>query len=94
MLALPTLIAAVALAADPMPYQFDKGAEATGIPFELKGRHLVDVKVLFNVCETTWDRFLMGPRTLGAVGENAVDLGRVGLQPAHLGVQRGQPRDG
>jgi DNA polymerase III subunit epsilon len=37
-----------------------------GIPFELKGRHLVDVKVLFNVCETTWDRFLMGPRNLSA----------------------------
>ncbi len=37
-----------------------------GIAFELHGRHLVDVKVLFNVCETTWDRFLMGPRNLSA----------------------------
>ncbi len=37
-----------------------------GIAFELKGRHLVDAKVIFNVCETTWDRFLMGPRNLGA----------------------------
>jgi DNA polymerase-3 subunit epsilon len=37
-----------------------------GIPFELGRRHQVDVKVLFNVCETTWDRFLMGPRNLGA----------------------------
>jgi DNA polymerase-3 subunit epsilon len=37
-----------------------------GITFDLKGRHLVDVKVLFNVCETTWDRFLMGPRNLSA----------------------------
>ncbi|MFY9342929.1 MAG: 3'-5' exonuclease [Planctomycetota bacterium] len=37
-----------------------------GIPFELNGRHLVDAKVIFNVCETTWDRFLMGPRNLGA----------------------------
>ena len=37
-----------------------------GIAFDLKGRHLVDVKVLFNVCETTWDRFLMGPRNLSA----------------------------
>lgn len=37
-----------------------------GIPFELKGRHLIDAKVIFNVCETTWDRFLMGPRNLSA----------------------------
>jgi DNA polymerase-3 subunit epsilon len=37
-----------------------------GIPFEMKGRRQVDVKVLFNVCETTWDRFLMGPRNLSA----------------------------
>ena len=37
-----------------------------GITFDLKGRHQVDVKVLFNVCETTWDRFLMGPRNLSA----------------------------
>ena len=37
-----------------------------GIPFDLKGRHLVDAKVIFNTKETTWDRFLMGPRNLGA----------------------------
>ena len=37
-----------------------------GIAFELKGRRQVDAKVIFNVCETTWDRFLMGPRNLGA----------------------------
>jgi DNA polymerase III subunit epsilon len=37
-----------------------------GIAFDLKGRRQVDVKVLFNVCETSWDRFLMGPRTLSA----------------------------
>jgi len=37
-----------------------------GIPFEMKGRRQVDVKVLFHVCETSWDRFLMGPRNLGA----------------------------
>ncbi len=36
------------------------------IPFEGKARRQVDAKVLFNVCETTWDRFLMGPRNLGA----------------------------
>ena len=29
-------------------------------------RHQIDVKVLFNVCEKTWDRFLMGPRNLSA----------------------------
>lgn len=37
-----------------------------GIPFEPKGRHLIDAKVIFNACETTWDRFLMGPRNLSA----------------------------
>jgi DNA polymerase-3 subunit epsilon len=37
-----------------------------GIAFEPKGRHQVDVKVLFNVKESGWDRFLMGPRNLGA----------------------------
>lgn len=37
-----------------------------GIAFDMKGRRQVDVKVLFNACETTWDRFLMGPRNLGA----------------------------
>ena len=37
-----------------------------GIPFEMKGRRQVDVKVLFNVCEKGWDRFLMGPRNLSA----------------------------
>jgi DNA polymerase-3 subunit epsilon len=36
------------------------------IPFALGDRHQIDVKVLFNVCETTWDRFLMGPRNLTA----------------------------
>jgi len=37
-----------------------------GISFEMKGRRQVDVKVLFNVCEKGWDRFLMGPRNLSA----------------------------
>jgi DNA polymerase III subunit epsilon len=37
-----------------------------GIPFVMGDRHQVDVKVLFNVCEKTWDRFLMGPRNLSA----------------------------
>ena len=29
-------------------------------------RRQVDAKVIFNVCEKTWDRFLMGPRNLSA----------------------------
>lgn len=37
-----------------------------GIDFDLGKRHLVDVKVVFNVMETGWDRFLMGPRNLSA----------------------------
>src|SRR5688572_25753286 len=36
------------------------------IPFELGDRKQVDVKVIFNVKETGWDRFLMGPRSLTA----------------------------
>jgi hypothetical protein len=32
----------------------------------MKGRHQVDVKVIFNASEENWDRFLMGPRNLGA----------------------------
>jgi DNA polymerase-3 subunit epsilon len=37
-----------------------------GIPFEQGQRKLVDVKVIFNVLETGWDRFTMGPRNLSA----------------------------
>lgn len=37
-----------------------------GIPFEMKGRRQVDVRVVFNACEKGWDRFLMGPRNLSA----------------------------
>lgn len=37
-----------------------------GIEFDLAGRRLVDVKILFDECERTWDRFLMGPRNLTA----------------------------
>jgi DNA polymerase-3 subunit epsilon len=37
-----------------------------GIEFDMKGRRQVDVRVLFNVCEKGWDRFLMGPRNLSA----------------------------
>jgi DNA polymerase-3 subunit epsilon len=37
-----------------------------GIPFDPAGRHVVDAKVIFNVRETAWDRFLMGPRSLAA----------------------------
>ncbi|MBX3462666.1 MAG: 3'-5' exonuclease [Planctomycetes bacterium] len=37
-----------------------------GIAFTLDGRRQVDVKILFNACEKTWDRFLMGPRNLSA----------------------------
>ncbi len=37
-----------------------------GITFDMKGRRQVDVRILFNVCEKGWDRFLMGPRNLSA----------------------------
>lgn len=37
-----------------------------GLTFDLKGRLQVDAKVIFNVKEKGWDRFLMGPRNLRA----------------------------
>ncbi len=37
-----------------------------GIRFEMTGRRQVDARVIFNVKETGWDRFLMGPRNLAA----------------------------
>jgi DNA polymerase-3 subunit epsilon len=37
-----------------------------GIDFRLDGRRQVDAKVIFNVVEKGWDRFLMGPRNLSA----------------------------
>lgn len=40
--------------------------QRNGIPFEMKGRHQVDARIVFAVKETGWDRFLMGPRNLGA----------------------------
>jgi len=36
------------------------------IAFELGDRRQIDVRILFLALETTWDRFLMGPRNLGA----------------------------
>ena len=37
-----------------------------GIRFEMEGRRVVDSKIIFNTVETSWDRFLMGPRNLTA----------------------------
>lgn len=37
-----------------------------GIRFDAAGRCQVDVRILFHVRETGWDRFLMGPRNLSA----------------------------
>lgn len=36
------------------------------IPWSLGDRRQVDVRILFHTKETGWDRFLMGPRNLGA----------------------------
>ena len=38
--------------------------ERHSLPFDPAGRRHVDVKVIFHAMETTWDRFLMGPRNL------------------------------
>ena len=40
--------------------------ERCGVSFPLEGRHLVDARTIFRAKETTWDRFLMGKRTLAA----------------------------
>ncbi|MEZ5966483.1 MAG: 3'-5' exonuclease [Planctomycetota bacterium] len=40
--------------------------ERHDIAFQTEGRHQVDAKIVFNAKETSWDRFLMGPRTLKA----------------------------
>ncbi len=37
-----------------------------GIPFNMDGRRVLDAKIIFNAKETSWDRFLMGPRNLTA----------------------------
>jgi DNA polymerase-3 subunit epsilon len=36
------------------------------IPFDRRGRKIIDVKLIFDAKETGWDRFLMGPRNLKA----------------------------
>ncbi len=36
------------------------------VTFPMEGRHQIDVRNIFRVKETTWDRFLMGKRTLAA----------------------------
>lgn len=40
--------------------------ERHAIPFSMENRYQVDAKIVFNVKETGWDRFLMGPRNLTA----------------------------
>lgn len=50
------------------------------IRFSLDGRRIVDVKLIFHGKETSWDRFLMGPRTLTAAVRHY--LGRE-LEGAH-----------
>ncbi|MHC4079501.1 MAG: 3'-5' exonuclease [Planctomycetota bacterium] len=37
-----------------------------GSPFSMAGRHQIDARNIFRIKETTWDRFLMGKRTLAA----------------------------
>lgn len=37
-----------------------------GVSFPMDKRHQIDVRNIFRVKETTWDRFLMGKRTLAA----------------------------
>jgi len=77
-----------------------------GITFEMKGRRQVDVRILFHVCETSWDRFLMGPRNLsaavrhycgreheGAHSAEADTLATIDVLLAQLQRHRELPRD-
>jgi len=57
------------------------------IPFELGGRHQVDVRILFNALETGWDRFLMGPRNLGAAVRHYCGRELVGAHGAEADTQ-------
>lgn len=38
--------------------------ERHAVPYAAEGRKVVDAKVIFDRCESTWDRFLQGPRNL------------------------------
>ena len=58
-----------------------------GIAFETKGRRTVDMKVLFNVCEKGWDRFLMGPRNLSAAVRHYCGREHVGAHSAEADTQ-------
>lgn len=43
-----------------------KECERCGVTFSMEGRCQIDVRNIFRMKETTWDRFLMGKRTLAA----------------------------
>ncbi len=76
------------------------------ISYDPNGRHQVDVKIIFNVMETGWDRFLMGPRNLtaavrhycgreleGAHGAEADTMATVDVLLAQLQRYPDLPRD-
>jgi DNA polymerase-3 subunit epsilon len=44
----------------------ERECQRHSVTFDLSGRLQVDAKIIFNVKETSWDRFLMGPRNLVA----------------------------
>ncbi len=43
-----------------------KECERCGSPFSMEGRRQIDARNIFRIKETSWDRFLMGKRTLAA----------------------------
>lgn len=45
---------------------FEAECRRHAIPFARAGRHIVDAKTIFHCLETSWDRYLMGPRNLTA----------------------------
>jgi len=57
------------------------------IPFDLSGRHVIDVKLIFDDKETGWDRFLMGPRNLIAALRHYCGRELIGAHSAEADVQ-------
>ena len=56
--------------------------ERHAIPFDHRGRRVIDVKLIFNAREPTWDRFLLGPRNLSAAVRHYCGRDLVGAHTA------------
>ena len=57
------------------------------IPFDQRGRRVLDVKLIFHAKEAGWARFLMGPRSLGAALRHHCGRELVGAHSAEADVE-------